>query len=55
MIHSPTLAALCCVLWTTCLYGADSVTAPRPIPLTRPEMKHVGIGILGWRLYSGSN
>ncbi len=31
----------CCVLWTGWVGAADSVTAPRPIPLTRPEMKEL--------------
>ncbi len=31
----------CCALWTGWVGAADSVTAPRPIPLTRPEMKEL--------------
>ena len=35
------LATTSCLLWSAAVHGADSVTAPRPIPLTRPEMKHL--------------
>jgi AhpD family alkylhydroperoxidase len=41
MNHLTRLATTCCLLWSSAVYGADSMTAPRPIPLTRPEMKHL--------------